>query len=59
MAAYPDAKIILSVRDSVHQWYTSITGSMQLFIDRLYQEPGFRGWLNSHLAERPKEGAMV
>jgi len=57
MATYPDAKIILSVRDSADQWY--ITGSMQLFIHRLYQEPGFMGWLNSHLADRPKEDAMV
>jgi len=59
MAACPDATIILSVRDSVDQRYTSITGSMQLFTDHLYPEPGFMGWLNSHLAGRPKEDAMV
>lgn len=52
MEAYPDAKIILTVRDNVDQWYESFLKSLQPYLEELYIRNDLRGWMRKHLAPR-------
>ena len=52
MEAYPDAKIILTVRDSVEQWHQSYLDSLQPYWDEIYLKQGATGWLRRHFGPR-------
>lgn len=45
MEAYPNAKIILSVRDDSETWYKSITNTLEPYLRVIYMEPGLSGMI--------------
>jgi hypothetical protein len=59
LQAYPEAKVILSVRDSVDVWYASYFNSIQPFWDALYLEPGIVGMIRRTLSPRPRDDGMA
>lgn len=52
MEAYPEAKVILTARDDVDQWYESYLSSLQPYWDELYLKQGLTGWLRRHAGPR-------
>lgn len=52
MEAYPEAKVILTVRDNVDQWYESYLSSLQPYWDELYLKRGAIGWLRKQMGPR-------
>ena len=59
LEAYPDAKVILSVRDDVDVWYASYMNALQPFWDRRYLEPGILGMLRRALLVRARDDGMA
>ncbi|KAJ7157120.1 hypothetical protein C8R46DRAFT_1225731 [Mycena filopes] len=59
LAAYPDAKVVLSVRDDVDVWYASYMNALQPFWDWMYLEPGIMGMVKRNLVRRPREDGMA
>lgn len=59
LAAYPDAKVVLSVRDDVDVWYASYMNALQPFWDHLYLEPGIIGAIKRLLVPRPRDAGMA
>lgn len=52
LAAYPHARIILTVRDSPEQWYESYLSSLQPYWDEVYLKLGSTGWLRRNVGPR-------
>lgn len=59
LVAYPEAKVILSVRDNVDVWYASYLNALQPFWDWLYLEPGWTGAIRRNMVARPRDDAMA
>ena len=52
LEAYPEAKVILTARDDVDQWYHSYLSSLQPYWDELYLKQGLTGWTRRHAGPR-------
>jgi hypothetical protein len=59
LETYPEAKVILSVRDNVDVWYASYLNAIQPFWDTLYLEPGVWGKIRRAFSLRPRDDGMA
>jgi hypothetical protein len=59
MAAYPEAKLVLSVRDNVDVWYASYMNTLQPFWDWMFLEPGLVGVVRRALSPRSRDDGMA
>jgi hypothetical protein len=59
LAAYPEAKVVLSVRDNVDVWYASYLNAIQPFWNMMYLEPGLTGMIRRALSPRPRDDGMA
>jgi hypothetical protein len=59
LETYPEAKVILSVRDNVDVWYASYMNALQPFWENHYLVPGIMGKIRRALSPRPAGDGMA